>query len=199
MSKGLSLVDFMVSQLEESQVPEFEVPKPHGSYYKLDLSKAYQLLQELEAVEFKLFLFLSLKAWGWDGNLQKSGIGTVKASASYMAKGVNSSEASVNKYVISLTNKNYLSKMSVCFKTGNTYRVSQILWVPNSQAPQILGTLNTETNIEGEFIDKSIFTPEIQVAKDEVPEIQVPEPWTPPTKEYIDKRKELMKRLVLGE
>jgi hypothetical protein len=205
MLEGFSVTDFLVSKLHEeeiseNQLPKIKVPKYLGSYYRLNLSEIFILMQEMEAGEFKVFLFLSLKAWGWDGKLQKSGDGSVQASASYIAKGTNLSEASVNKYVISLLNKNYIIKTSICYKNGNTYQISQLLWVPKSQAPQNLGTLNSETNIEKIDVDEEyIFKDESQVPKSEVSEDQTPESdWTLPSKEYIEKRKELAKRLVLG-
>ena len=129
----------------------------------------------MDPAEFKLFLFLSMKAWGWDGKLRRLGDGTVRASVSYAAKGAGISESSVNKYTDKLIAKGLTKKLSVSFKQGNTYQVLSVIYhqekspelpaaqvpeirVPEKQAPSYLnggqlGTRQTSTNIDSIYLE----------------------------------------------
>lgn len=98
-----------------------------GAHFRLNLPETYRLLAELEGVELKVFLFLTIKAHGWDGEAQRVGDGSVRAARSYIAMGIGTSETSVFRALPVLIKKGLVRKSMTSCKTGNVYEVSPCL------------------------------------------------------------------------
>ena len=116
----------VTNQIEK---PHFEVPKIEGtkSFFQIDQATAFQLLQELDATEFKVFLFLTLRAYGWDEKTRRVGDGVTRASGTFVAKGTSLSEATAERSIASLKQKGLISKLKHSCKWGNTYQVKPTL------------------------------------------------------------------------
>jgi hypothetical protein len=108
----------------------FEGPNIEGatrSFIQIDQAAVFQLLKELDATELKVFLFLTLRAYGWDEKTRRVGDGVVRASGTFVAKGTNLSAATSERCISKLKEKGLISKWTHSCKWGNTYLVKPIL------------------------------------------------------------------------
>ena len=110
--------------------PHFEGPKFEGatrSFVQIDQATLFQLLQVLDATQFKVFVFLTMRAYGWDDKARRVGDGIVRASGTFVAKGSNLSVATAERCIGKLKEKGLISKSTHSCKWGNTYHVKPIL------------------------------------------------------------------------
>jgi hypothetical protein len=119
------------SQFQSTPLPQS--PETSGdtlqnkSFIQIDQATAFQLLQELDPTEFKILLFLTLRAYGWDEKARRVGDGTSRASGTFVAKGTGLSAATAERCIGRLKEKGLISKWTHSCKWGNTYQVKPIL------------------------------------------------------------------------
>jgi len=109
---------------------------PSQSFFKLNVAETFEKLKELDGNEFKLFMFYTLKGWGWDGQTQRQGDGKVRSSSSYAAQGLNLSQKTIEKYNDRLLKKNALSKVRVSRKYGTTFAITPACFVRPMKEPK---------------------------------------------------------------
>ena len=148
-----------------------------GSFFMLNQVESFKLIQELDPFEFKLFHFLNLRAWGWDGLLKQKGDGTTRASVGYICQGTNLKKTMVENKLKTLLETHLIQLIELSFKKGNLYRVSNILHFsgkikdPATQGPaqqdpannaasplpdEELAPCQTGRNIYSRFLDLSL-------------------------------------------
>ena len=107
-----------------------------GSYFRMCQEQYFKKSKELGHWKFSILQFFSVKAFGWDGQNQKPGTGTVQLSASYIAQGLGLNLKTVEKYTTELVRLGYLKKLRVSHKHGTTYAVTPILFVRDLATPE---------------------------------------------------------------
>jgi len=112
-----------VQQIELPQVeePQREVGAPQG-FFKLSHGVFSEpLLRDLSGDCFRLFLWLSSRAWRYP-----SSGGIVRASVGYIEMHAGMSHATISRGLKSLKEKGLISIVEVDFKNGNLWQVSSL-------------------------------------------------------------------------
>lgn len=122
-------------QYEPVQSEPVQNERVSSSYFRLNLQESYRLVKELDEAELKIFLFLSLRAHGWDGQLRRVGNGTTRASRDYIATAIGMSETTVGRTTPRLEKKGLIKKSRVSCKTGNIWQVKKCLLSPVQSEP----------------------------------------------------------------
>lgn len=112
-----------------------QVDRVNPAYFRLNLQEAYRLIAELDEAELKIFLFLSLRAHGWDGKNRRVGDGSARASRDFIANAIGMSETTVGRTTPRLEKKGLIRKSRVSCKTGNIWQVVPALLSPVQSEP----------------------------------------------------------------
>jgi hypothetical protein len=131
----------------------------NGAFFMLNQAESYNLLHELDPFEFKLFYFLSLRAWGWDGLVKQKGDGTTRAAVGFICKGTNLKKTMVEVKLKSLLDKHLIQLIELSFKKGNLYRISNVLHSsgkPKEPAQQAPATQEPEAQAPSILPDSSL-------------------------------------------
>ena len=145
------------------------IEKHQHSFVKFDQVTLFQSLKELNATEFKVFMFLSLRAYAWDDKTRRSGNGVARATGSFIAKGTVLSQATSERGLVRLQKKELISKFHHSCKWGNTYSIKLILMLrthSNDKAPPTPQVIPIEP----------VQPPQIEVPKNEGPQKSGPSP-----------------------
>ncbi len=116
--------------------------KPNQGFFKLSHSTFSEpLLQELSGDGFRLFLWLSSRAWRY-----AKSEGVVRASVRYIEEQTGMSHATVSRALKTLKERNLIRLVEMDFKRGNVWQVSSIAFgnrdpePPRSGLPQDEGS-----------------------------------------------------------
>lgn len=102
----------------------------HGEnrpFVQVDQAAVFKLVRELDLSDFKVFFFLTMRAYGWDDEKRRVGDGITRASGTFVANGTGLSEATSEKCIRSLKELGLISKFHHSCKWGNTYSVKPLL------------------------------------------------------------------------
>ncbi len=114
----------------KNEEPKNQGPTPNEKdrpFVQVNQAAVFQLLQELDASDFKVFFFLTIRAYGWEEKTRRVGDGITRASGTFVAKGTGLSEATSEKCINTLKQKGLISKFHHSCKWGNTYQVKPTL------------------------------------------------------------------------
>lgn len=127
-------------------------------YFQLNYS-ALELMRRLEAGEFVVFHFLTLKAWGWDPEKHRLGNGLMRAAGTYVSQSLGIAKSSADKYLGNLVEKGLLTLVEKSHKHGNTYRVDPALTMngvlTESRSTEMQSTGGMEAN---QLVDRQMDT-----------------------------------------
>lgn len=115
------------------EVPQAEVPqKEVGGFFKLSHRAFFDpTLRELSGDCFRLFLWLSSRAWRFS-----TSDGTVRASVSYIETQAGMSHATISRALKTLREKKLVTLKETDFKKGNLWHVSPIASTSSSPDPE---------------------------------------------------------------
>ncbi len=106
-------------ELPQNEAPLKEVPQ---GYFKLSHAVFSEpQLQDLSGDCFKLFLWLSSRAWRYP-----TSDGSIRASISFMESGAGIPHATVSRSLKTLKEKKLITIVTVDFKKGNIWQISPI-------------------------------------------------------------------------
>ena len=146
--------DFQATEAEKAE----EAPEPivrTSGYFQLNYS-ALELMRRLEAGEFVVLQFLTLKAWGWNVDKHRLGSGTVRAAGTYVSQSLGIAKSSADKYLGNLVNKGFLSLVEKSHKRGNTYRVAPLLAASTEKTEsRSTETHSTSLPISSQLVDRN--------------------------------------------
>jgi len=137
----------------QNEAPQREASVPRG-FFKLSHAVFTEpLFQGLSGDCFRLFLWLSSRAWRYP-----TSEGTVRASIGYIEGNTGSSHATISRGLKTLKEKGLISIVEVDFKKGNIWQVSSLACAfpsnddlpPRNKLPQNEATQNaTEASSKG--------------------------------------------------
>lgn len=141
------------SEQTQIEAPQREVAVPQGFFKLSHAVFSEPLLQGLSGDCFRLFLWISSRAWRYP----TSG-GVLRASVSYIEANTGMSHATISRGLKTLKEKDLVAIMEVDFKNGNKWRISSLACgysngddrPPGNKAPQ-----NEVAQVEGKATSKS--------------------------------------------
>jgi hypothetical protein len=152
-TKNQSTVYQATEDKEVGEAPEHMVRT--SGYFQLNYS-ALELMRRLEAGEFVVLQFLTLKAWGWNVDKHRLGSGLVRAAGTYVSQSLGIAKSSADKYLGNLMNKGFLSLVEKSHKRGNTYRVVPLLAASTEKTEsRSTETHSTSLPISSQLVDRN--------------------------------------------
>ncbi len=115
------------------EAPQVEPPQKEASgFFKLSHAVFWDsTLRELSGDSFRLFLWLSSRAWRFP-----TSDGTVRASVSFMESQAGMSHATISRSLKKLKETGLISVVEVDFKKGNLWKVSSVASSPSGTDPE---------------------------------------------------------------
>jgi hypothetical protein len=133
-----------------------------GTFFPLSYG-TLNVAKELDGNQFKVLLWFTIKAWGWQPSTQKPGTGQVRAAYDYIAEGAGVARSSAFTVVKKLIEKGLIRTSGAAFKDGNIYEVSPVMFTRPGGA---------EKGKESESRDPELKHAETKHAEKQDPEIR---------------------------